>query len=291
MKSIIRALLLMSALAFLSSPAFAQATRTWVSGVGDDANPCSRTAPCKTFAGAISKTATGGVISVLDPGGYGAVTITKAITIDGGGIEGSVLVAGSNGININLTAAGNVTLRNLTVFGTNTALSGVRILSATNVILERVFISGMTNGVEQSSSGHLYIADSTISGNSSFGVISFAGKVTANRVRFENNTLDGFRNAGTGTAIVKNSVISGNLNLGISATAGTLAISDSSVANNVWGIGSITGATVTLANSSVFGSTNQGLYSDGAGQLISFGNNTLSGNGSNGSFTSTMALQ
>jgi hypothetical protein len=68
----------------LSSAAQAQATRTWVSGVGDDANPCSRTAPCKTFAGAISKTAPRGEINALDPGGFGAVTITKAITIDGG---------------------------------------------------------------------------------------------------------------------------------------------------------------------------------------------------------------
>src|SRR5207253_8119005 len=82
-----------------ASMAQAQATRTWVSGVGDDANPCSRTAPCKTFAGAISKTAKDGEISVLDPGGFGAVTITKAITIDGGGGQvASVLVSGTNGI-------------------------------------------------------------------------------------------------------------------------------------------------------------------------------------------------
>ena len=67
------------------NPASAQASRTWVSGVGDDANPCSRTAPCKTFAGAISKTSVGGEIDALDPGGFGAVTITKAITLDGGG--------------------------------------------------------------------------------------------------------------------------------------------------------------------------------------------------------------
>src|SRR5579859_3645524 len=84
------------------APAQAQATRTWVSGVGDDANPCSRTAPCKTFAGAISKTAPSGEINVLDPGGFGAVTITKAITIanDGVGTAG-VLVSGTNGIVIN----------------------------------------------------------------------------------------------------------------------------------------------------------------------------------------------
>ena len=80
-----------------SSVAFAQATRTWVSGLGDDANPCSRTAPCKTFAGAISKTAPGGEISVLDPGGYGAVTITKPITISGVGEQASIVAAGVQG--------------------------------------------------------------------------------------------------------------------------------------------------------------------------------------------------
>src|SRR2546421_7915819 len=79
-----------------STMAQAQATRTWVSGVGDDANPCSRTAPCKTFAGAISKTAAGGEISVLDPGGFGAVTITKAITIDGEGTLAGILNATVN---------------------------------------------------------------------------------------------------------------------------------------------------------------------------------------------------
>ena len=99
--------LMLNALAVLavcflfSSMAQAQATRTWVSGVGDDVNPCSRTAPCKTFAGAISKTAAGGEISVLDPGGFGAVTITKSITIDGGGIIGSIRLSIANGVIVN----------------------------------------------------------------------------------------------------------------------------------------------------------------------------------------------
>ncbi|WP_315713972.1 MULTISPECIES: hypothetical protein [unclassified Bradyrhizobium] len=89
---------LCAAFLILASPgAHAQATRTWVSGVGDDVNPCSRTAPCKTFAGAISKTAAGGEIDVLDPGGYGAVTITKSITIDGGGTMASILASATNG--------------------------------------------------------------------------------------------------------------------------------------------------------------------------------------------------
>src|SRR5438552_18029763 len=82
----------------IPSSAFGQATRTWVSGVGDDVNPCSRTAPCKTFAGAISKTATDGEINCLDPGGFGAVTITKGMTINCEYTLGSVLVSGTNGI-------------------------------------------------------------------------------------------------------------------------------------------------------------------------------------------------
>src|SRR2546427_4341378 len=80
----------------LPASAFGQASRTWVSGVGDDANPCSRTAPCKTFAGAISKTAVGGEINALDPGGFGIVTITKSITIKGRGVLASILVSWTN---------------------------------------------------------------------------------------------------------------------------------------------------------------------------------------------------
>src|SRR5579884_3382226 len=109
-----------------SSSAHAQATRTWVSGVGDDANPCSRTAPCKTFAGAISKTAAGGEIDALDPGGFGALTITKSITIDGGGGQvASVLVAGTNGFVVAAGATDNVYIRNVSFQGLR-AMAGVR---------------------------------------------------------------------------------------------------------------------------------------------------------------------
>src|SRR3954452_1504393 len=101
-----------------SAPASAQATRTWVSGVGDDVNPCSRTAPCKTFAGAISKTAAAGEINCLDPGGFGTVTITKSLTIDCVGTLGSILAAGTNGVNVNDSATATpgtivVNLKNL----------------------------------------------------------------------------------------------------------------------------------------------------------------------------------
>src|SRR5208282_1226924 len=115
----------------------AQATRTWISGVGDDVNPCSRTAPCKTWAGAISKTAAGGEIDALDPGGFGAVTITKAITLDGGGGQiASVLVAGTNGINVSAGPADVVIIRNIQINGV--LQSGTPGLNGINFVSGRV---------------------------------------------------------------------------------------------------------------------------------------------------------
>src|SRR5215203_36938 len=129
-KMSIRALLLsFLVLLTLSASAQAQATRTWVSGVGDDANPCSRTAPCKTFAGAISKTAASGEISVLDPGGFGAVTITKSISIVSRGFEGGVLATiNTSGIIINAAATDRIYLEGLTIQGAGSGGNGVRFL-------------------------------------------------------------------------------------------------------------------------------------------------------------------
>ena len=133
-----------------ASLASAQASRTWVSGVGDDVNPCSRTAPCKTFAGAISKTAAGGEIDALDPAGYGAVTITKGITIDGGGGQvASVLVAGTNGIVVQAGPSDVVILRNLRINGIGTGINGIRFLSGKDLNVENCVIFGFTtNGVD-----------------------------------------------------------------------------------------------------------------------------------------------
>ena len=104
------------------APVHAQATRTWVSGVGADDLPCSRTAPCKTFAGAISKTAASGTINCLDPGGFGAVTITKSITIDCTGTIGSILASGVTGVTVSIPVSANdphrsVRLRGLMING------------------------------------------------------------------------------------------------------------------------------------------------------------------------------
>ncbi len=119
--------------ALMATPAMAQATRTWISGVGDDANPCSRTAPCKTFAGAISKTAANGEINVLDPGGFGGVTITKSITLRSDGALAGMLVAGTSGIIINAAATDRIVLDGLDIEGlgtTGNSTNGINILGA-----------------------------------------------------------------------------------------------------------------------------------------------------------------
>lgn len=134
-------------LALPTTAAMAQATRTWVSGVGDDANPCSRTAPCKTFAGAISKTAAGGEINVLDPGGFGGVTITKSITIRADGIESGVLVSGTSGITINAGVNDQIVLQGLDIEGLSngTSVHGINVLAAKDVIIIDCEIRGFNS--------------------------------------------------------------------------------------------------------------------------------------------------
>src|SRR5215204_1103848 len=150
----VKALFVVTFMLVLASAAQAQATRTWVSGVGDDVNPCSRTAPCKTFAGAISKTAAGGEINCLDPGGYGTLTITKSITIDCGGTIGSTLNSGGiNGFVLNDSATASpgtiiVTLRNLQVNGAGSTpgLNGIRFISGNSLTVDNVFIENQKSG-------------------------------------------------------------------------------------------------------------------------------------------------
>jgi hypothetical protein len=142
----------MFAVCLIALPAHAQASRTWISGVGNDANPCSLTAPCKTFAGAISKTAVNGEINCLDSNGAGAVTITKSITFDCHEIFVSILNAGTNGIIVSFDsfAPGDtrktVRIRNLNLNGFNTGLVGIKIVGAASagsaVFIEDCLIDG-----------------------------------------------------------------------------------------------------------------------------------------------------
>src|SRR3954452_20786068 len=166
-RTILYAAALLGGTAIQATPAFAQATRTWVSGVGDDVNPCSRTAPCKTFAGAISKTAAGGEINCLDPGGFGAVTITKSMTIDCHFTEGGVL-AGGNGIVVNALSTDTIFLRGLDIFGVNPPSNGIRFIAGGALHVEdcviRRFNAANSAGISFQPSGtsKLFVTNTTI---------------------------------------------------------------------------------------------------------------------------------
>src|SRR5438128_11672943 len=161
-------LLMFVILLTLSVAAQAQATRTWVSGVGDDVNPCSRTAPCKTFAGAISKTAAGGEIDVLDPGGFAPVVISKSITIDGTGVLASILAPGSNGITINSKETTNlitVRLRGLSINGVGSGVNGINVMAANKVVIEDCVIDGFTKNGINVVAGAVFVKNTAIRNN------------------------------------------------------------------------------------------------------------------------------
>jgi hypothetical protein len=224
------------------APAQAQASRTWISGVGDDANPCSRTAPCKTFAGAISKTLGGGEIDVLDPGGFGAVTITKSITLDGGGGQvASILVSGSNGVNISAAATDIIILRNLRFNGIvqtgSPGLVGVQVNTAARVVIEKCDIFGFGTAAllvatSATSSPLVKFQETTLNNNAAGISVKPTGgtvKIEIESTHVDANTNAGLRVDGTAggavIATISESSISLNGAAGLNVLSGTANVS------------------------------------------------------------------
>ncbi|HEY2071729.1 MAG TPA: hypothetical protein VGG48_19370 [Rhizomicrobium sp.] len=281
--ALILGLVALTAPGLFATSAQAQATRTWISGVGDDVNPCSRTAPCKTFAGAISKTAAGGEIDTLDPGGFGGVTVTKAMTLANEGIgEAGILVAGTNGVTVNCTSALDpqcvVILRGLQIDGGpigSNSLAGVKFFQGKTLIIQncaiRNFTGGSPNGYGVSftpvGTGELDISDTTITTNGQVGggatigagiLIAPTGtptvKVSLAHVTMYDNT-NGFRVDATG------------------ATGGTIKsdLTDVIVQNSGFhGISSSAGGTTTTIQTVI---TNSSSVNNGAAGIISNGTN------------------
>ena len=280
----------------------AQATRTWVSGVGDDVNPCSRTAPCKTFAGAISKTATNGEINCLDPAGFGAINITKSITIDCEDTQGSILALNVTGVIVNITNALDtkkaVKLRGISINGAGgtSAVSGVRILAANAVHLDEVVIDGFqTHGVSiETSAGNpeIFIQDTHIRSVNGNGINAFvvggAVKLTVGNSQIIGVNGNGLNISGGTTATVSGSVIAGNNN-GINIANGTLGIMDCNISNNTNGVNALVGSTVRLFRSMVTGN-GTGLVL-GGGTIVSHVSNVFAGNGVDGTPSSSPVLQ
>jgi len=274
------------ALLLFTSVAYGQATRTWVSGVGDDANPCSRTAPCKTFAGAISKTAAGGEINAIDPGGYGAVTITKSITIDGGGTFASILSAFTNGIIINAAATDVVNLRNLSIDGAGTGIDGIRFLAGKTLNVQNVVIFNITgDGIEAStaSAGDLIVENVSISdcGGSGIAALSSVPPLGATISRTRVQSCSRGITAGSGSVVsIRDSDLSLN-SIGLFVNGGNTQANADTVrfASNGNGINASAGV-VRFINSTFF-SNGVGINPTG-GSICSAGDSIFAGNGTNG---------
>ncbi len=230
---ILAAMAVWAACGFGSAPALAQSTRTWVSGVGDDANPCSRSSPCKTFAGAISKTVAGGEINCIDAGGYGALTITKALSIICSAGEAGVLVSGTNGITIAAGANDQILLDGLDIEGLGTGLDGINIQSAAEVVIRNCNIHQFGgNGVTivTNSLIRVIIRSSMIAENAGSGVVISSTPGFGHARIFDSlintNANDGVRVNGVGNeAYLSNVEIIGNfrqLNITTNVSGGAI---------------------------------------------------------------------
>ena len=275
-----------------AAPVHAQ-TRTWVTGSGgSDANPCSRTAPCQTFAGALSKTSAGGEINCIDAGGYGSVTINKSITIDCTGTFGSILASGVNGVTVN-TAGVKVILRGLSIGGAGTGLNGVNYLAGTEVTVEKVSIFGFTgNAINMSltASGNLKVIDATLN-NSARGIraTTTSGFAVAqvHNTAFNRMSVNGVEAAANGFVSVDHSSFLGNPTA-VTATGvvSFLNVTNSLVTNNTTAFNAAAGATLRISGNKIFDNTTAF-----AGTIQTGADNKTAGNGAGGTLAGGVATQ
>ena len=284
------------------SIAQAQASRTWVSGVGDDANPCSRTAPCKTWAGAISKTAACGEIDALDPGGFGAVTITKSITLDGTGTFASILASLVNGIVINAAATDVITIRGISINGFCNGINGINILQAKAVNVEDcvIFRFNTGNGITVNETGdlRLNVRNTVIRDNTLDGINTFTSSPTLKvRVSLEHVSLVGNGNglhARSGSfAEARRSVFSNNITNGVfgdaaGSNSSAVFLWECQISNNggngvrAGNAGNVGTSGVQIAQNQINMNVGNGVLNSTGGAVSTFGNNSILGNGTDG---------
>jgi hypothetical protein len=286
----------------LAGPAVWGQTRTWVSGVGNDANPCSRTAPCKTFSGAITKTAAGGEINVLDPGAFGTVTITKSITIDGTPLLSGVLAASTTGITVNAATTDVVILRNLDINSAATGLRGIRFLVGKALYVEDCRIYGFNGnpgrGIDfapTAASGNvaqLFVKNSDIRENLTVttggGIVltpavGISVKAVLNNVNIERNNVGLQANPGSAVTARHTTSVANRLdgfNATGNGTASTIFLDNCTSAFNGSNGMQATGAAsiIRMTQCSITGNGLQGVTSAAGGQVLSFGTNNNDGN-------------
>jgi len=280
---VVTRLLFVFVLSFVGiASASAQATRTWVSGVGDDVNPCSRTAPCKTFAGAISKTSAGGEIDCLDPGGFGTLTIIKAITLDCSATLGSVLASGTNGIVVNAGVNDVIILRGLSISGAGTGLNGIRFLAGAQLTVEHCIIDGFTNfgiDINMTSASDVYVTNSYIT-KVSKGIVATttvsggALIVVMNNTEIVNVGINAFELTGGAVigTVTDSRFTSATGGVVASGSGSQINVDTSTLVNNNNAFAVAAGSTIRVSNSDIYNNgTNFNITAGGA--VLSAGNN------------------
>jgi hypothetical protein len=307
----------LAALLMSAAPASAQATRTWVSGVGDDANPCSRTAPCQTFAGAFGKTAAGGEIDCLDPGGFGPLIITHAISVvcDGVSNGGVSVVSGGVAMTVRAGPSDTVVLSGLDIEGNGIGDDGIiyatgQALYIRNCVIRDLAGDGILADPDVETPTSLYIDNTTIANTATVQRTFQAGiyifpqggsmSVTINQTKvaggFFGIVADGGGGTGAISGVVRDSVVSGNAQNGVTVSIGTasgitLLIDTVAVTNNGNNGLAASGANagMIVSNSTISGNGG-GLHQANSGVIDSYGNNRVNANNANdGAFSSTIA--
>lgn len=259
-----------------------QIARTWVSSTGSDANLCTRTAPCATFARALAQTLPGGEIDVVDPGSYGPVTIGQSLTIEGGGNQAGYLQAGSgNGIVIQAGANDVVTLRNLQIDGNGSGANGIRFLRGKNLSIEGSHIFGFTqNGIdiEVNSASTVQITDTVVknSGNDGIFATSTSGLV---RVAVSNSQImassnNGIEGSTNGFATVHYSLISASGGSGAIAGGtngcGSVGIDNSDIVGGNNGVTAANGCFLNIGHSHLGYNITGVAYNQAGGTILAW---------------------
>lgn len=302
------------ALAAPLSTAHAQANRTFVSGHGTDTGTCTLTAPCRSFAYALSQTIKGGEITTLDPAGYGSVTIDRAVSIvnDGVGEAGITAPAGTSGITITAGITDVVNLIGLTVVGggagSGTAGSGIALTQGGGLNVQNCVIRNFSgNGIaflpnaNFPFNGYLNVSDTVVSNNGQAAVggsgidVAPTGSgrftITLTRVQAVGNAQNGISlvapaaSAGV-SATVADSGISGNPHYGLEVQsagnpATAIVTGSEIVASNVGAVSSGSAASLYLTANTIVGNATA-YEAMSSGTVASYGDNYIIANTDNG---------
>jgi hypothetical protein len=282
------------AAALLSGQANATQSRTYVSGTGDDNGSCTASSPCKSFSAALAATTAGGEIYVLNSADYGPVTISQSVTIYSEGATGGILATSGTGITISAGAADVVTLRGLVIDGAKTGSVGIRFTSGQALNIQKTVVRNFVDdGVNFAGGGSLTVFDSTVVNNVLTGVMmnSAGNPATAvlARVTASGNGV-GLLASGSGLNVVITDAVAASNNYGIGASGAVVMVRNSAISNNAVGIAADQLAVVRVGQSTVTGN-GIGLQTSNSGQIVSFGNNNLAGNTTDGSTTTPATLQ